>query len=133
MSYFNPSRPLYNLQTDNNPLKYAGQTATWHKFVSASAGVPAAGFGSAVYYTDFLITAVFGGGVAGAGGTVDANLTRQLAMGQQEAGMIRISTQEQLSKTDEIIWRGVRYRVDTDSQLSPLNGYWMSVIVRGDN
>ena len=131
MSYFRPSRPLYNLQTDDI-LRYAGQTATWRQFVSASASVGAAGFGSANYYREQTVTAVFGGGVVG-GGVVNANLQRQLGMGQQEAGTVRVTTQEKLSKFDEFIWNGVRYRVDTDSQFSPLNGYYMSILTRGDN
>lgn len=132
MSYFKPSRPLYNQQT-TDLLAIAGQTATWNRYVSASAGVAVAGFGSAVYSASQLITAVFGGGVAGAGGTVEANIQRQMMLGQIEAGQVRIDTRERLSQLDEIIWNSVRYRVDTDSQLSPLNGYYMSVITRGDS
>jgi len=131
MSYFKPSRPLYHAQTDNI-LQYAGQTATWHQYVSATTGVPAAGIGGQSYYVDSVITAVFGGGGVG-GGVVGANLTRQLALGQLEAGQVRISTHQPLSKEDEVIWNGIRYRVDTDSQFSPLNGFYMSILTRGDN
>ncbi len=131
MAYRNPIRQRQAAQT-NEIIKYAGFTATWRQYVSASAGVSVAGFGSANYYREQTVTAVFGGGVVG-GGVVNANLQRQLGMGQQEAGTVRVTTQEKLSKFDEFIWNGVRYRVDTDSQFSPLNGYYMSILTRGDN
>lgn len=132
MPYRNPHRPLMNKQSDEI-LKYAGQTATWRQYISASAGVAVAGFGSAVSYREQTITAVFGGGGANMGGTVLTNLQTQRAAGQLAAGTVRVTTEERLSDRDEIIWNGIRYRVDTDSQFSPLNGYWMSMLVRGDS
>lgn len=133
MSYRNPNQKRMNGQT-HHMMQFAGQTATWRQHISASAGVSVAGFGSANYYREQTITAFFGGGgMMPGGGVVNANLQRQTPMGQLEAGQIRITTQQRFSKYDEIIWNGVRYRVDTDSQPSPLNGFWMSIISRGDN
>jgi hypothetical protein len=133
MSYFNPNRRIQGLQTDVIK-QYAGQTATWRQFVSASAGVSVAGFGSANSYREQLITAVFGGGVQGnmGGGTVNANFEMSRAAGNIAAGVVRVSTREPLGNNDEIVWRGIKYRVDTEAQVSTLNGYYMSILVRSD-
>ena len=111
-------------------LRQAGFTATWRQYISASAGVSVAGFGSAVSYREQTITAVLGGNNAS---VVRPNQQRQTSMGQIADGSLRVITSVQMSDNDEFIWRGVRYRVDADSQPSMLNGHWMSVLTRGDN
>jgi hypothetical protein len=112
--------------------EYAGQTATWRQYVSASAGNAMAGYGSVSYYREQTITAVFGGGGVG-GGVTNANLEQTRAAGMIAEGNIRISTSFPLSNRDEVIWQGVRYRVDTNSQLSRMNQHYMSILVRGDS
>lgn len=109
-------------------FSYAGFTGTWGQYISASAGVPVAGFGSAVSYREQTVTAMLGG--AG-GSVVSPNIQRQTPMGELEAGTLRILTREKLSNRDYFNWRGVHYRVDGDSQPSRLNGYWMSILTRG--
>lgn len=111
-------------------MRQAGFTATWRQYISASAGVSVAGFGSAVSYREQTITAVLGGQQ---GSVVTPNTQRQTPMGQLADGSLRIVTSQPLSDKDEIVWRGIRYRVDANSQPSVLDGYWMSVINRGDN
>lgn len=129
MAYRNPIRQRQAAQT-NEIIKYAGFTATWRQYVSASAGVSVAGFGSGVYYREQTITAMLGGNNAS---IVSPNTQRQTPMGQLTDGSLRIVSKEIMTDKDEVIWRGVRYRVDANSQPSQLNGYWMSVITRGDS
>jgi len=129
MAYRNPSVPRLAAQT-TEILKYAGFTGTWRQYISASAGVPAAGFGQSMSYREQTITAMLGGQM---GSIVTPNIQRQTPMGQLADGSLRIVTQQPLTDKDEFIWRGVRFRVDGNSQPSQLNGYWLSVINRGDN
>lgn len=111
-------------------MRQAGFTATWRQFISASAGVSVAGFGSAVSYREQVITAILGGNM---NSVVSPNTQRQTPMGQLADGSLRIVTRQMLGDKDEIIWRGIRYRVDANSQPSILNNHWMSVLNRGDN
>lgn len=117
-------------QQTQDILRQAGFTGIWRQYVSASAGVSVAGFGNAVSYREQVITAVLGGNNAS---VVRPNQQRQTTMGQVADGSLRVITNVQMSDNDEFIWRGVRYRVDADSQPSILNGHWMSVLMRGDN
>lgn len=134
MPYRGVNQPRKNLQT-TEILRQAGFTATWRQFVSASAGISVAGFGSAESFREQTITAMFGGGAMPGkiGGTVGANMQRQAALGQLIDGSLPVVTNVCMSDHDEIVWLGVRYRVDADSQPSQLNGYFMSVLVRGDS
>jgi hypothetical protein len=111
-------------------VRQAGFTATWRQYVSASAGVSVAGFGGASSYREQTITAVMGGLM---NSVVSPNRQMQTPAGQIAAGDLRIMTNVRMSDKDEVIWRGVRYRVDADAQPSQLNGYWMSILTRGDN
>jgi len=129
MPYRNPQIPRLAEQTEQ-VMKYAGFTATWRQYISASAGVSVAGFGSAISYREQTITAVLGSLM---GNVVTPNIQRQTTMGQTEAGTLRILTKQPLSDKDEFIWRGVRYRIDANSQPSQINGYFMSMLTRGDN
>lgn len=112
-------------------MQNAGFTGIWRQYISASAGVSVAGFGSAVSYREQTITAMLGAQFDT--NIVAPNMQRQTPMGQVAAGGLRILTQQRLSDKDEFVWRGVRFRVDADSQPSVLNGYWMSQLTRGDS
>lgn len=122
-------QPQRQAAQTNEIMKVAGFTGTWRQYISASAGVSVAGFGSAVSYREQTVTAILGSLM---GNVVSPNVQRQTPMGQVSDGRLRILTQQRLSQLDEFVWRGVRYRVDADSQPSQLNGYWMSILVRGD-
>lgn len=128
MSPYRGPQPQRQQQQTNEVMQYAGFTGTWRQYVSASAGVSVAGFGSAVSYREQTITAMLGGQM---GSVVSPNTQRQTPMGQLADGSLRIVTQQYLSDKDEFVWRGVRFRVDANSQPSVLNGYWMSVLNRG--
>jgi hypothetical protein len=129
MPYRSPDRARLAAQT-NQVMQYAGFTGVWRQYISASAGVSVAGFGSAVSYREQTITAVLGSLM---GNIVTPGVQRQTTMGQVGDGTLRILTKQQLSDKDEFIWRGVRYRVDANSQPSQINGYWMSMLMRGDS
>lgn len=127
--YRNPIPTRQTFQT-NEIMRYAGFTGIWRQYISASAGIAVAGFGSAVNYREQTITAMLGG----QGGSIVApNRQRQAPLGYLENGDLRIVTEQRLSNRDEFVWRNVRYRVEADSQPSQLNGYWLSVLTRGDN
>lgn len=129
MPYRSPIPQRQQAQT-TEIVKYAGFTGTWRQYISASAGVPVAGFGSALSYREQTITAVMGNIF---NNIVTPNTQRQTPMGQVADGTLKIQTRERLSDKDEFVWRGIRFRVDADSQPSVLNGYWLSTLTRGDS
>lgn len=132
MPYRNPHQPRTHVQSLQNMLKYAGQTATLRRYVSASAGVADAGLGDSYYYATFTITGIFGGGGGQiGGGQLVANLMMDRPAGMIPAGMLRVVTERPLQADDELTWNNEKYRVDTDSQRSPINNMWMSILVRG--
>lgn len=124
MSYRGVNSRLNNANFHEHILKQAGHTALWRQYISASAGVSVAGFGSAESYREQMITAIFGQGV------VATNTEDQRAAGMLAAGTLRITTQQRLASEDEIVWRGVRYTVETESQPSLMDTTWMATIVR---
>lgn len=129
MSYIKPDFTRFKAQVRDNHMAIAGQTATWRQWVSAVSG-NAAGFGTQNFYRQQTITALIGG--YGQEGLARPNMQRQQPGGMFEAGEITIATQEKLSAADEVIWNGVRYRVDTVSQPSILDSHFVSILKRGD-
>lgn len=134
MPYRGVQQHRQHLQT-TDIMRQVGFTATWRQYISASAGVSVAGFGGASSYREQVVTAILGGLAAPGkvGGTVGVNMQRQAAGGQLTDGNLSIVTNVQMGDKDEFIWRNVRYRVDANSQPSIMNGFWMTVINRGNN
>lgn len=126
MSYRGAQYKRFNQAFHSHVLSQAGHTALWRQYISASAGVSFAGFGSAESYREQMITAIIGQGV------VATNTEQQRGAGMLAEGTLRITTQQRLASEDEIIWRGVRYSVETESQPSLMDGTWMATIVRRD-
>lgn len=124
MSYRNPNATRINAQS-NEIRKYAGQTAVWRQFISATSGIPEAGIGSAVYYREQWITGVFGQYF------MPSLNEMQTPAGQTLVNPFSIITREKLDKRDEIIWRDVTYRVEGDPVPSRLNGQWAVQLKRG--
>ncbi len=125
MSYRGPQPGRIRQQVDSDIFRHAGQTATWRQYVSASAGVSVAGFGGSAYYREQRITGVFGD-----------NQTPRFAEKQGAGGMIAAGemmavTREKLGKQDELTWRGVTYRVESDPTPSRLDGAWVTILKRG--
>lgn len=124
MPYRSPNQPRI-LNQSNTIFQYAGNTATWRQYISASAGVSVAGFGSTPFYAERTITALF------------APLPHA-PESQQPAGMIvsdefQVTTKEKLQRQDELRWRGERYRVDSDPSPATLPGTYVFIVKRGQN
>ena len=120
--YRGPDAMRIRAQT-TNILQYAGQTAIWQHFVSASGGTPAAGLTNTLYFRQTVITALF------------SNL--QQPEDATPAGMIAgsrfsVISQERIERDDRLIWNGVDLRVDSDPVTSRISNLWVSEAVRAD-
>jgi hypothetical protein len=107
--------------------QHAGQTAVWRKYVSASAGNPVLGLGSASYYAERWITAQFYG-VPGQGFSLPDN---QTFAGMVTQGSFAVSTREELGQQDELVWRGDTYRIESDTVPTRIGGSNIYAIKRG--
>ena len=94
-------------------LQYAGQTATWRQFISASAGLAEFGMGTANSYVARPFTGIF-----------DAVKPQEIwqAGGFILAGDVWVTTIEPLAKRDEVQWDGARYQVVTEAAPMTLFG-----------
>lgn len=105
--------------------QYAGVTATWRQYVSASAGIPEAGIGDGQYYRTQTITGQFGVMLSppkiGEGNG---------AAGQIAAGLFQMVSRERIGRQDEIIYNSAYYRVESDPVPAPLAGWWVTQIKR---
>lgn len=124
MSYRGPNTQRMTVQIDD-VLRVAGYTATWRQYISASAGVADAGLGDRSYYREQVITALMYQGYK-------VQPERQRAVGLIADAEFVVSTREQLGRRDELVWRGVTYRVESDPQPARLVGLWMTTVKRGD-
>ncbi len=124
MPYRSPDPQRQRKQTNATVMKYAGNTATWMQYISASGGIPAAGIGATAFWREQVITAVF----APAAGQEEM----QTPGGMLAAADLTVATEQQLGRNDRLLWRGVEYRVDSDPQPSKLNNGWISLIKRGE-
>lgn len=120
--YRGPDATRIRAQT-TNILQYAGQTAIWQHFVSASGGTPAAGLTNTLYFRQTIITALF------------SNL--QQPEDATPAGMIAgsrfsVISQERIERDDRLIWNGIDLRVDSDPVTSRISNLWVSEAVRAD-
>lgn len=120
--YRNPDRQRIQTQA-GTIFQYAGQTATWRDYSSASAGVSVAGFGSTPFYRQQTITALFR--------PLPVNLETQTPAGLLAATQFQVTTREQLGRLDYLIWKGDTYRVESDPAPATLPGMWIATVVRG--
>jgi hypothetical protein len=125
--YLKLDKRRQNLQMRDNIMQYAGQTATWRQWISASAGNASIGYGDKPFYRQQTITALF----ANANQVVGTNTEGQYPGGQFPSGMLMMTTRYPVSYRDEILYNGRRYRIDADSQPSVMNGYFMTTLTRG--
>lgn len=128
MSYRGPNNQRIGNQMRSNQFQHAGQTATWRQYVSASAGIEYAGYGSTPYYREQTITALFKA-------TQGFTLTQPEL--QTPAGMTidadyLVVTQQRLNRQDELIYMGSAWRIESDSTFSRLDKTWINVLKRGD-
>ncbi len=121
MTYRGPSRKRIQGQ-QSAIFENAGHVVTWRRYVSASAGVPAAGIGSAPRYVERTITALFYPLEQPEG---------QRAVGQVVSSEFKATTREALGLQDELVWQGATYRVEGVATPTKLPGTWVTVIKRG--
>jgi len=107
-------------------MRYAGHTAVWHQFVSATTGNSVAGIGGVDYYQQNTVSAFFGQYF------LPVESERPGAAGQIVVGRFNMVSQFRPGTADEITWDGVLYRVDSDSKPSKLAGMYLTEIQRGD-
>ena len=124
MSYRGPQPKRATLQA-SAMFRWAGHTATWNQWVSASAGVPAAGIGETDYYRQQLITGSFGN-----------SINPRILQRQQAAGMIFDAdilavTREKFGPRDTVDWNGDSFRVESEPVQSKINQLWVSQLKRG--
>lgn len=111
---------------------YAGETATWRAYVSAAPTSSAyfAGKPPSSYYAERTITALWASPQVG-----EARFREmQLPAGQMMAGDVVASTPDPMGTRDEVIWRGVTYRVEGDATPVHMGGrvWYRTVLRRGD-
>lgn len=122
------SRPDFNLtiRQARGFAQHIGETATWWKYVSASAGNPVYGIGDEPCYVQRIVTGLFEAvtfqEIGAAGG--------QLVAGDMNATLFDC----QPSKQDEIVWSGTTYRVESDVTPQSIVGRksWRMLLRRGD-
>lgn len=102
------SRPDFQLlaRQQRDIAASVGETALWRRYVSASAGSPQYGIADADSYVETRITGLF----------QSVQFAENLAPGGQfNAGdMVATLIDCVPSARDEIIWRGVTYRMESD-------------------
>lgn len=121
------NRRIANQVTDNQ-FRFAGQTAVWRSYISASAGLDYAGYGDTPFYREQLITALFKA-------TQGFTLTQpelQTPLGMTVDADYLVVTRQQLKQQDELVYRGSAWRIDSDSQPSRMDNTWINILKRGD-
>lgn len=107
----------YMARQQRDIAAYVGEVATWRRYVSADALSPsslAAGGGAASYYSTRAITGLFA--------PVSFDEIGQ-AGGLLMAGDMRATLIDAIpAPEDEIVWRGVNYRVASDPIAQPIVG-----------
>ena len=105
----------------------AGHVLTWRQWVSASAADPARGRAAQDYYLEQAIT----------GFVAFVNDPNEMQpVGQVTNQRARLTTDfpliDSAHSQDDIIWEGVRYRVEGTSTPSRVAGQWTTELVRGN-
>lgn len=117
--------PFRRQQQRNNIFEYAGQTATLQTWVSASAGIAAAGFGSSGYYANRTVTAIFG-----ANRQKPMSNENQVAGGMIADGEFVVSLREPVGREDLLVWQGETYRVESDAVRNVIDNAWTVKVKR---
>lgn len=123
MSYRGPQDRRQVIQVDEI-FRRAGYTATWRQYISASAGDPDLGLGDQLYYREQVVTALIG--------SVSGSRERQTMAGIMTSDEVMVSMREHLARRDELRWRGVTYRVESDPVPASLDGCFVAVVKRGE-
>lgn len=128
MSYRGPNQHRIVQQRQQTVDAYAGYTALWRQYVSATTGAAFAGRGDTLHYREQWITAHMYG-VPGAPMTISE---RQVAAGMIADGKFFASVPVRLGPRDELIWMGQIYRVEGTPVPAQLDGYYSVPVKRGE-
>src|SRR3990167_3704637 len=115
-------------QQRTDSYTFAGHTAIWRQYISASAGIDYGGYGATPDYRPQLITAQFAAG-GGMGFCIGEG---QLPAGMLASAEFIVTSREQFGPQDEITWQGKTCRIESESVLSRLNGTYVNVLKRGE-
>lgn len=132
MSYRGPAARRVGAQ-QQQIQGHAGEACTIRVYVSAvtaSGSAVWAGGGTERYYRETTITGLFASPSLG-----EARFREtQLPAGQVVAGDVIVSTPTALGLQDEVVWRGVSYRIEGDSVPVTLQHrvWYRTVLRRGD-
>ncbi len=113
---------------------YVGQTVIWREWITASASSVSAylaGAGKVDTWREQQITAL----IAAVGQGNAPTFREQMAPGGQiMAGDMMLSTREQMGVQDQVVWRGVTYRIEGDPLPYRAGGllWYNTYIRRGD-
>lgn len=121
MSYRNPHQPRIQAQAAT-VFQYAGQTATWRQYISATTGMSVMGRGAVVSYREQAITALFK--------PLPPNPETQTPAGMIAADQFQVTTTQRLNRQDELRWKGDLYSVESDPSPATMPGYWVSEVKR---
>jgi hypothetical protein len=122
MPYRNPDQTRILVQF-TTVQQYAGHAAIWRQYVSASAGVNVMGMGTALYYREQAITALFA--------PLPPNPETQTPAGMIAGDEFQMTSTQQVGRQDEVRWKGELYRVESDPSPATMPGYWVSRVKRG--
>lgn len=131
MSYRGPQTGRIATQ-HSEILGYAGESCIWRQYVSATTSTSGyyAGAGTTRHYREQTITGLFAAPQMGESRFRET----QLPGGQVIAGDMVASTTMPLGSQDELVWRGVTYRLEGDNVPIHLGGrmWYRTVLRRGD-
>ena len=107
---------------------FAGATAIWRQYISASTGTGSAYFaggGETFYYREQLITALM---------RPASQMETPLPAGMVMAGDLLCSTFQKLGTQDEILWNKAIWRIEGDTLPVQLGGrvWYRTILRRGD-
>lgn len=123
MPYRGPDNGRMQAQQGADIFRYGGYAVTWRRVAGTAAALSnAAGLGAKPLYAEQTITALFG---------PVAQPEGQTPAGMFAASEFAMTTREAVGRTDEIVWAGVLYRVDSVPVQEPLTSAWNCVITRG--
>lgn len=127
MSYRGPRAERIGAQFEQ-VQGWAGESCVWRQYVSAASATSGyyAGAGVTRYYREQWITGLLF--------MTDRQRDAQLPGGMVTQGDVMISTVAALGDQDEVVWRGVTYRVEGDSVPNHLGGrvWYTTPLKRGD-
>ena len=115
------SQRIYQQQSDAT-FRYAGQSVTWYRYLTAITGVPAAGISNTPQYRTGMITALFG--------PVD-NAETQTPAGMIAGDMFTCTTREPMMRQDVLSWNGNTYRIESEPVFIPLQSAYTCIVKRG--